>query len=432
MSITHKYMHDTLHICSYIVFVELTLFPSWTPHCNTGRCWTGMPSQRGTSLGMGSGDSPYHTHTLPTAKQSEKSLQAPSFTHSSTAVSHAYSAELPIATALSLIKTPLKLNSILSQYTILPDFNVLQNSGKLHWFILSLHGSRVKTISTILELHYKSLWVTYCQVILGTEVLQRLQRIYSMSGVWVNGEDGGPTFTSLLCMYPVSAVFTAVSTKPVREITSPQYVGFTLQCYNLLSLQPCGRKTRWEWVQSRNYSWQTLLLQVPWLNDNHRDRWNNLLAKTAPWTVVQPQLNVSIHFFGKWGRALSSNPSGILFPLMACWPTHAIICEILMKDPLEPQRAMVRGLLVWWSSCLHDFPADSLITDSSWRTTDYRSSIGNHYKLYKQISFKAHILIFSYSHSAGIISRASLLWPPKSPLQCSQVVTAACPPGSSW
>ena len=30
---------------------------------------------------------------------------------------------------------------------------------------------------------------------------------------------------------------------------------------------------------------------------------------------------------------------------MACWPTHAIICEMLMNEPLEPQRAMVRGAL---------------------------------------------------------------------------------------
>lgn len=164
---------------------------------------------------------------------------------------------------------------------------------------------------------------------------------------------------------------------------------FTLQgFFYLLSLQLCGRRTQWEWVQSRNCSWQTLWLPVPWLNDNHRDRWNNLPAK-----LLHCQLNVSIHFFGKWGRALSSNPSGILFPLMACCPTHAIICEMLMKEPLDPQRAMVSGLLVRWSSCLHDFPADSLITDSSWRTTDYRSTISNHHNC--KYLLHAHIFLFT-------------------------------------
>lgn len=91
---------------------------------------------------------------------------------------------------------------------------------------------------------------------------------------------------------------------------------------------------------------------------------------------------------------------------MACWPTHAIICEMLMKEPLDPQRAMVSGLLVRWSSCLHDFPADSLITDSSWRTTDYRSIISNHHNLYKQTS--PPCTHFSYSRSGGIISRSIL------------------------
>lgn len=37
--------------------------------------------------------------------------------------------------------------------------------------------------------------------------------------------------------------------------------------------------------------------------------------------------------FSKWGRARSSNPLGVLLPLMACCPTHAIIWEMLMKEP---------------------------------------------------------------------------------------------------
>ena len=41
-----------------------------------------------------------------------------------------------------------------------------------------------------------------------------------------------------------------------------------------------------------------------------------------------------------------------------------------MKEPFEPQRAIMRGLLVRWSSFLQDFPADSRMTDNSWRTTD--------------------------------------------------------------
>ena len=47
----------------------------------------------------------------------------------------------------------------------------------------------------------------------------------------------------------------------------------------------------------------------------------------------------------KWGRALSSNPLGTRLPLIACCPTHAIICDMLIKEPLEPHTAIVRGLL---------------------------------------------------------------------------------------
>lgn len=76
-----------------------------------------------------------------------------------------------------------------------------------------------------------------------------------------------------------------------------------------------------------------------------------------------------LHFLAKYGSVLSSNPSGILFPETACCPTHAIICEMLMKEPFEPHRAMMRGLLEWWSSRLQTFPADSRITESSLRIT---------------------------------------------------------------
>lgn len=82
----------------------------------------------------------------------------------------------------------------------------------------------------------------------------------------------------------------------------------------------------------------------------------------------------NIHFLGKCGKERSSNPSGILFPLIACWPTQAIICEMLIKEPLDPLRAMMRGLLVWWSSDLQAFPADSRITESSCRIFAYQQN----------------------------------------------------------
>ena len=57
----------------------------------------------------------------------------------------------------------------------------------------------------------------------------------------------------------------------------------------------------------------------------------------------------------KWGSALSSNPFGILLPEMACCPTQAIICEMLMNDPVKvnkngnkknskPEVAIIRNL----------------------------------------------------------------------------------------
>lgn len=37
--------------------------------------------------------------------------------------------------------------------------------------------------------------------------------------------------------------------------------------------------------------------------------------------------------FVKWGRVRSEKPKGMRLPSTFCCPTHAIICEILMKDP---------------------------------------------------------------------------------------------------
>lgn len=54
------------------------------------------------------------------------------------------------------------------------DLDMLHHSRELHWLVLSLHGSRVQAITTIHELHNVSLRVAYGEVILRTQVLQRL------------------------------------------------------------------------------------------------------------------------------------------------------------------------------------------------------------------------------------------------------------------
>ena len=38
----------------------------------------------------------------------------------------------------------------------------------------------------------------------------------------------------------------------------------------------------------------------------------------------------------KWGSVLLRKPYGMRLPSTFCCPTHAIICEMLMKEPLEP------------------------------------------------------------------------------------------------
>ena len=52
-------------------------------------------------------------------------------------------------------------------------------------------------------------------------------------------------------------------------------------------------------------------------------------------------------------------------PPTDCWPTHAIICEMLTKEPFEPHVAIVSGALRWCSSCLQISPASSRIFESS-------------------------------------------------------------------
>lgn len=43
--------------------------------------------------------------------------------------------------------------------------------------------------------------------------------------------------------------------------------------------------------------------------------------------------SLTFECFSKWGSDRFSKPSGTREPLMACWPTQAIIWEILMKEP---------------------------------------------------------------------------------------------------
>jgi len=44
---------------------------------------------------------------------------------------------------------------------------------------------------------------------------------------------------------------------------------------------------------------------------------------------------------GKCGKARWTKPLGMRLPPTDCWPTHAIICEMLMKEPLERERGVV-------------------------------------------------------------------------------------------
>ena len=44
-----------------------------------------------------------------------------------------------------------------------------------------------------------------------------------------------------------------------------------------------------------------------------------------------------VPFLSKCGKARSSKPLGTRLPLMACWPTHAIIWEMLMLEPAHEE-----------------------------------------------------------------------------------------------
>ena len=51
---------------------------------------------------------------------------------------------------------------------------------------------------------------------------------------------------------------------------------------------------------------------------------------------TKPRLSGPWSSFTKWGRVRFTNPNGMRLPSTFCWPTHADIWEMLMKDPLEP------------------------------------------------------------------------------------------------
>mmetsp|Transcript_31231 Transcript_31231/g.70651 ORF Transcript_31231/g.70651 Transcript_31231/m.70651 type:complete len:228 (+) Transcript_31231:1240-1923(+) len=64
-------------------------------------------------------------------------------------------------------------------------------------------------------------------------------------------------------------------------------------------------------------------------------------------------------WYAKCGSVLFTNPSCIRCPPTACWPTHAIICEMFNGLPLEPHSAIIRGVLAHGSAFIASWPADS-------------------------------------------------------------------------
>ena len=101
-------------------------------------------------------------------------------------------------------------------------------------------------------------------------------------------------FISLRLMYPVSAVFTAVSTRPSR----PAMV----------------------WKKNS-------VGRIPEKKE--------LATKPFASGVFSP--------LRKCGSDRPANPSGGRDPPTACCPTHATICEMLIVLPFEPHSAMISG-----------------------------------------------------------------------------------------
>ena len=55
------------------------------------------------------------------------------------------------------------------------DLDVLHDTHKLHRLVLPLHRRWIKPVSTILELDNEAFRIPYSQIILGTQILQRLK-----------------------------------------------------------------------------------------------------------------------------------------------------------------------------------------------------------------------------------------------------------------
>jgi hypothetical protein len=117
------------------------------------------------------------------------------------------------------------------------------------------------------------------------------------------------------CMYPVSAVLTAVSTRPSR----PPMVWKK----NSVAVSPEKKEL-----------------------------------------ATKPFAAGSLARAGKMGSVRSTNPSWIRAPPTDCWPTHATICEMLRVDPLDPHVAMTRAGFSRGSSSMHDDPIVSRSRDS--------------------------------------------------------------------
>jgi hypothetical protein len=98
---------------------------------------------------------------------------------------------------------------------------------------------------------------------------QILSRYYCTQNIWNHKHACSlRTLTSLRCMYPVSAVLTAVSTRPSKPINLPLNTQHRVCAWvgtYLPSPQQCGKRTLWESGHCKNCSWQTPWQQEPWL-----------------------------------------------------------------------------------------------------------------------------------------------------------------------
>ena len=70
----------------------------------------------------------------------------------------------------------------------------------------------------------------------------------------------------------------------------------------------------------------------------------------------------------KCGSDLSVKPKGIRFPSTFCWPTQAIICEMLRNEPLEPAVTVIFTLLVSSNEFCAELPALSRALLRIWLT----------------------------------------------------------------